>query len=365
MKSTRQALIILLVASLALAAVTPIFAMGNTPVNEVMHYQEAELDTVRVGTIPLMIFAPLFVADVRGYFAEEGIQLELTTTPGGAEPLAPLARDELDVVMGGTGAGFFNYAARNIEVEGDPNFRIVSVAHIERPPLTTPLVVAASRFESGEITSVADLEGARVSINAAGAGTEFWLYRALEEGGLSMDDIELVAVAFGDVPAALNSEAEDRIDAAMLGEPITANVEAAGLIARLSSDFLEDFQGTFIYMSNSFVTEDRDVAVRFMKAFLRGARDLQDPATWEAEDVVAHLSEATLGFNADLLDTFAFPYFDPNGTVSVEDIDLMQQYFLDKEGSLAYDEPLVIEDLIDTSISADAVAEIGEYEEME
>ena len=360
----RQALIVLLAAVLALGAAMPVFAFDEDSNAGQTRYQDDDLDTVRVGTIPLMIFAPLFVADVRGYFAEAGIQLEITTTPGGAEPLAPLARDELDVVMGGTGAGFFNYAARNIETEGDPNFRIVSVAHIERPPVTTPLVVSAERFESGDITSVADLEGARVSINAAGAGTEYWLYRALEQGGLTMDDIELIAVGFADVPAALNSEAEDRVDAAMLGEPIAANAENAGLIARLSTDFLEEFQGTFVYMSNSFVTEDRDVAVRFMGAFLRGARDLQDPAAWEEEDIVAHLSEATLGYSEAILELFAFPYFDPNGTVSVEDIDLMQQYFLE-QGALAYEEPLVIEDLIDASIAEDAVAEIGEYEAME
>ncbi|HLA45362.1 MAG TPA: ABC transporter substrate-binding protein, partial [Aggregatilineales bacterium] len=303
-------------------------------------------------------------ADGRGYFAEEGIQLEVQTTVGGAEPLAPLGRGELDVILGGTGAGFFNYADRVLETDGAVPFRIVSPAHLESPPMTTSLVVSKERFDSGEITGVADLEGGRVSINAAGAGTEYWLYRALEAGGLTMGDVEIVPVAFGDVPAALNSGAEDRIDAAMLGEPVTSGAEAQGVIVRLSDDFLDGYQGTFVYMSTDFLENQRDVAVRFMKAFLLAARDLQDPAAWREDDIVSILGEKTLGYSADLLDLYAFPYFEANGATSVENIEAMQDYFMES-GGLAYEESLDIAGLIDATIVEDALAEIGEYESME
>lgn len=322
---------------------------------------QEELDTVRVGVIPVMIFSPLFVADARGYFAEEGIQIEISTNIGGSEPLAPLARQELDVVFGGTGAGLFNYAARNIETEGDPNFRIVAGAHSERPPLTSPLVVSAERFENGEITSVADLKGGRVAINAPGAATEYWMFKALEQGGLTFDDVELVAVAFPDVAAALNSTAEDRIDAAILGEPLASAVESQGLIKRLSTDFIEDFQPTFVYMSNDFLENKRDLAVGFVRALVRAYRDLQDPAAWSEEDVVAALTENTNGFSAELLDLYAFPQYEPDGTIKVEDIETLQTYFMERE-QLAYDEPLDVADLLDTSILEDAIADLGEYE---
>jgi NitT/TauT family transport system substrate-binding protein len=323
--------------------------------------QQAELETVRVGLVPVLIYAPLFVANAKGYFAEEGLQIETLNIAGGSEPLAPLARNELDVVFGGTGAGLFNYADRNIQTSDDPQFRIIAGAHFEAPPMTTPLVVSRERFESGEITSVADLRGKRVAINAPGAATEYWLFKALEQGGLTPQDVEIVAVAFGDVPAALNSQAEDRIDAAMLGEPIAASAEAQGLISRLSDDFLEAFQPTFIYASNTFLNENPEAAFGFLRAIVRAYRDMQDPNTWAEAEVVAELSAKTFGYSKDLLEFYAFPFYDPNGMVRVEDMATLQDYFM-AQGALAYDEPLDLDALIDTTILDQVIADLGEYQ---
>ncbi|NJL94799.1 MAG: ABC transporter substrate-binding protein [Anaerolineae bacterium] len=323
--------------------------------------QQDDLTTVRVGLVPVLVYSSLFVAEARGYFAEEGLQIETLPLAGGSEPLAPLARGELDVALGGSGAGLFNYAARNLDTTGDANFRIVAGMHSERPPLSSPLVVSAERFESGEITSVEDLRGGRVAINAAGAATEYWLVKALEQGGLTPADVEIVAVAFPDVPAALNSEANDRIDAAILGEPIAAAAEAQGLIARLSTDFLEDFQPTYVYMGNEFLEENRETAQAFLRAMVRAYRDLQDPATWREPEIVAYLSEVTIGYSEELLDFYAFPFHEPDGTVRLQDMEILQQYFLDK-GDLTYDEALDLDLLVDTSLLDEVIEELGPYE---
>lgn len=324
--------------------------------------QDDDLTTVRVGTVPVMVFAPVFIADAQGYFAEAGIEVEIQNNPGGAEPLAPLARDELDVVIGGIGAGQFNYAARNIDINDDPNFRIVASAHLEAPPVASPLVVSTERFESGEITSVEDLAGGRVAINAQGAATEYWLAQALAQGGLTFDDVEVVAVAFQNVAAALNSPSADRIDAAILGEPIAAAAEEQGLVTRLTDDFIDGVQVTFVYMANEFLENDRETAIAFTSALVRAYRDLQSPEGWNDPDVVDYLSEATLGFSANLLDFYAFPLFEPNGAIAIEDIELLQNYFIERD-ALTYDEPLDIEALIDASILEAAIEEIGEYDE--
>ena len=51
-------------------------------------------------------------------------------------------------------------------------------------------MISKAACESGAITSVADLEGKKVSVNARGA-TEYWLDQALATAGLSLDDIDL------------------------------------------------------------------------------------------------------------------------------------------------------------------------------
>ena len=77
----------------------------------------AELRTVRLGYIPVMIFAPIYVGIERGYFAEEGLKLELTPLQGGSDLVVQLAAGNFDVAVGGAGAGLFNAANSGIEFQ--------------------------------------------------------------------------------------------------------------------------------------------------------------------------------------------------------------------------------------------------------
>jgi len=141
--------------------------------------------------------------------------------------------------------------------------------HSEKPPVSSPLVISAKR--TAEFTSVADLKGKKVAINATGAATEYWLSEALRKGGLTIDDVEVVTVPFKDVPASLDSNA---IDAAILGEPLaTINIDK-GLVSILSNVFIDGFGATYLYMSESMLA-DQATAQGFMRAYLKACADMQ------------------------------------------------------------------------------------------
>ncbi len=322
---------------------------------------QEQITTVRVGAVPVMIFAPLFVADAQGYFADENIVIDVQRVAGGSEPLAPLATGDLDVVFGGAGAGLFNYAARNIDIDGDPGFRIVAGVHSESPPVTSPLVVSRERFENGEITSVAHLAGGRVAINAIGAATEYWLAQALEQGGVSIDEVEIVAVSFPDVPAALNSESADRVDAAILGEPLVSFAEQEGLVVRLSEDFVDGFQATFLYMSTDFIESNREAAVGFVRAYVRAARFLADDETWTSDEVAQILTDYT-SVPPEINKTASRPYFPVDGTIQVDNLETLQGYFFAREDTLGYDTLMDVTVMLDTSLLDEIIADLGPYE---
>jgi NitT/TauT family transport system substrate-binding protein len=353
----RWAVVLTLVTAIVLSATA---SAAVTPQPAATQPHQGDIVEVKVGTVPVMIFAPLFVADAKGYFADENLVVEILRNPGGSEPLAPLATGELDVVMGGAGAGLFNYAQRNLDLNDDPGFRIVAGVHSEADPLTSPLVVSAERFESGEITSVADLAGGRVAINAPGAATEYWMAQALAAEDLTLEDVELVAVSFPDVAAALNSDSADRIDAAILGEPLVSFAEQEGLVVRLSEDFVDGFQATFLYMSNDFIENNREAAVGFIRAYVRAVRDLDDNEAWASDETAAILEEYTQ-VPAAINQTASRPYFPINGEVDIDDLSTLQDYFLEK-GDLAYEEPLDIEVMVDDSLLEEVIADIGAIE---
>lgn len=301
-----------------------------------------EMTTVRVGYVPVMVYAPVFVAQERGYFKDEGLNVELVPVQGGSEPVVQLAAGNFEAAVGGAGAGLFNAAARGVK------FTIVAPMHSERPPDTTPLVISAKRAD--EITSVADLKGKKVAINATGAATEYWLAEALKQGGLTFDDITLSSVGFRDVPAALENGS---LDAAMLGEPLVTINEDNGVVSVLSEDFIDGFTATYLYMGESLLSNP-EAARGFMRAYLRATRDLQGDYM---NDEIAQIIEKYTQVPADVTKRAAPPQFEPNGTIPIDDLNTLQNYFLER-GELEYQEPLDVNSFVNTELAAEVAQEL-------
>lgn len=308
---------------------------------------ESDLPLVRVGHVPVTIYAPLLIAAGKGYFEEEGMRVELLPVEGGTENVVQVAAGNFDVAGGGIGAGMLNAVARDID------FEIVAPLHTERPPLTSPLIVSKSRYDSGELTSIADLAGKKVSTNSKGSATEYWLWRALQQGGLDFPDVEVLGVGFREVGPALENGS---LDGGILGEPLATLAEDQGLITRLSEDFIEDFTPTFIYYNTEWAAANPDLAQGFVKAFIRGARDLNGDA-WYDDENLAIIEEYT-GVPADVVRRANRSYHDPNGNVPVDDMMELQRFFRD-QGQLSYEEDIDLAQFVNTSYAEAALEALG------
>ncbi len=311
--------------------------------------QEQPLTKLRVVHVPVLIFAPLYVAIERGYFARQGIDVELIGTPGGLSSFAVLASGRAEVVVGGLGASLFNAAARGLD------FKVVGPVHMERPPVSTPLVVSKNAYDSGEIRAVADLRGKKVSVNVIGSATEFWLHSALLRGGLTIDDVQLVAVNFPDVPAAL---ANGAIAAGLLGEPLATLAEERGQIVRLSEDFVNGVQVTALYYSGDFIRRSPKLAAGFMIAWLQASRDLYGDGY--RHDDIARIVEKYTGVPAAVVKKARPPFHEPDGKMNFNDFARLQEFFR-KRGELTYEKALDPSAYIDTSFVRQALAALGPF----
>lgn len=305
--------------------------------------------TVRVVHVPVLIFAPLYVAMERGYFAKQGIEVELVTTPGGVSSFAVLAGGRAEVVVGGLGAALFNAAARDLD------FKVVGPVHMERPPVSTPLVISKKAWDSGEIRSVRDLRGKRVSTNVLGSATEYWVQSALLKGGLTIDDVQLVAVNFPEVPAAL---ANGAIAAGLLGEPLATLAEDQGQIVRLSEDFVNGVQVTALYYSGEFMRAQPKLALGFMVAWLQASRDLFNDG-YKRDDVAAIVEKYTR-VPALIVKKARPPFHEPNGQMNFNDFKRLQEFFK-RRGQLTYEKPLEPKQYIDTSYVRAALRILGPF----
>jgi NitT/TauT family transport system substrate-binding protein len=310
----------------------------------------AELTKVTMGYVPASIFAPVFVAKEKGYFAEQGIDMNLEPLPGGSDMVLLTASGDFDAGIGGTGPAFFNAIQQGLPL------KVIAPGHQEGSPVATPLMISKANCESGAIKSVADLKGKKVSVNARGA-TEYWLSQALGTAGLTIDDIQLETLAFPDAVAALASGA---IDAAMVGEPLATKAEQDGIAIRLLSDFpVQNIQPTMIFANQKWLDENPELATGLVTAYLKAARDLtnggfDDPAT------LAIIEQYT-NVPADLIRQSVKPVYSLNGEIDLNSIMTLQQFFRDRD-QLEYDENVDPATFVDMQFVNAAIAQIGQVE---
>ena len=76
----------------------------------------AEPVEVRVGIVGAISDVPIFIAEKKGFFGEEGVAAKTTTFTSASDMVAPWGAGELDVAGGSPSAGLYNAVARDIKL---------------------------------------------------------------------------------------------------------------------------------------------------------------------------------------------------------------------------------------------------------
>ncbi len=328
-------------------AATP-SAAATTPVAPIALPDDAVEMTV--GYVPISIYAPLFVAKEKGYYAEQGLDVSLESFAGGGDLVALTATGDLDAAASGAGPAFWNAAAAGLSVS------VVAPGHSEGSPVATPLMISREACESGAISRVADLRGKKVSVNARGA-TEYWLGQALATDGLTIDDIDLQTLPFPDAVAALASGA---LDAAMVAEPVATGAEQQGLAVRLLADFpVQDVQPTVIVANDEFIADHPDAMQGFVTAYLKACRDLAGPGFKDPTNLA--IIETYTSVPAPLVGGAVQPVYSVDGRIDTAGLSKLQAFFRERD-QLEYDEDIDPATLVDDRFVQAALAQLGPFE---
>ncbi|HZR99591.1 MAG TPA: ABC transporter substrate-binding protein [Chloroflexota bacterium] len=310
----------------------------------------ATVETVRVAYNPQLPAAPILVGSDKGYFREQGIEIETERAENAAAVFQALASGEVDVGRGAIAAGTFNAFSRGVDT------RIVATGHAEPPTGRTgnPVVVRKDLWDSGAVRAVPDLRGRTVAINGPAGGGEYTLGSVLRDNAMTFDDVRVAYMPFPDMVAALGGGAIDA--AASIIEPQATTALRRGFAELLVPAPRPGTQTTVIFYGTRFVAERPEVARRWMLAYLRSLRDLTGEG-WRKPEHLAILSRAT-GLPVDLIEESIAPYWDPDGRVNRDDL-MAQQRFYQERGHLQYTDLLPIEALLDESWLDAALRTLG------
>jgi NitT/TauT family transport system substrate-binding protein len=312
------------------------------------------LTTLKIAGQPSIPSAPRYVAIERGYFREEGIELELVPSSTSAQMLPSLAAGQVDMGLGGPAAGLFNAIAQGIPV------RIVLDMWTAYPAdRGGGLIVRKDLVDGGQVRELRDLRGMRVAITSKGHSTEYILHAGLVQAGLSLADVDTIELAYPDMTVAL---ANRNIDAAVSIEPYATQPVTQGIGARFKSwsDLIPYDAPAAIMMSESFAETRNDTARRFAKAYVRGLRDYDQTRTTgkDREEVVGMIQKHVPFLDRAMYDQIPWPTSNPDGRVNAEAVAAAQDWFHER----GYVQTKVdIAKVIDPQFADHAVAQLGPY----
>jgi NitT/TauT family transport system substrate-binding protein len=316
------------------------------------------LDSVKVGINNVVSDIVFHIAEQRGFFAEQRLQVQFIPFDSGPRMIAPLGVGQIDVGGGASSAGLYNAVARGIDVK--------IVADKGSTPLGydyMPLLVRKDLVDSGQVKSFADLKGLKIAAAGPGSATNSKLSVALAKGGLTYKDSQNVNMSYPQQVAALTSKA---IDASITTEPLATQAINGGVAVRLSDDTLYPGQQVAVLLYGSdLITKRRDVAQRFMIAYVKAARVYNDATKGghfdgPGADAVVDLIMKTTGLKDAALVRSMIPNgISPNGTVNKASLADDLTFFV-AEGLI--EKPVKVDDVLDMSFADNAIKELGPYQ---
>lgn len=316
-------------------------------------------EPVAAGIVNTLSDVGFFVADAKGYFAAEGLEVKLTTFRSSGNMISPLGSGELDVGAGTVTAGIFNANERDIPIRivADKGRNTAGQSY-------QSILLRRELVDSGKVKSYADFRGLRAAIPTIGSvGEQSVINEAMKLGGLTYADCEKVYIGIADQIVAFKNGA---IDVSVISEPLASISIREGTTTRFApvGQVYPDQQAAVVYYGAPFATKRPEVARRFMKAYIKGVRYYND-AIVDAqlkgtlgEEIIGYMTRYSLTKSADLVRNTVPAAVHPDGEVNVAGL----------EKDLAFIKSLglvpaqaAVSRILNLSFAQAAAAELGPY----
>ena len=315
-----------------------------TPTSEPIKYDEV---TLKINSSPLTSFAPIFIAEAEGYFAEFGIKLENLTFNKSTDAVPLIITGDLDLYAGSINAGILNVLRQeaNIKVVADRG-------HITPDDTCTyqGLLVRKDLYDSGEVKSAADLAGLTIVSTSSGI-SGYLLSSYLAPAGLTLDDVVLT-----DLPTAgyLDAMANKSVAAILVPELHLSRILNAGNAVILvgGEDAIAPMQLGFMSFGKNLLVDHPDLGARFMAGYLKG---VQQYNLGKTERNVQIMADAT-GETIETLQAACWISINSDGFIDFSGIDGFQQWSIAQEQLEA---PVTEDQFWDSSFLAAAEALIN------
>ena len=217
---------------------------------------------------PSFTILPVHFADVGGFYAKNGLKVDIVNAEGGTRGLQVLLSGEIQAMHVGLAP------AVQANLKG-ADLRLVA-ATVNLMPFT----VFATKATNPPLP-----KGATVAISTFGSETDIAVSIMLAQLGMTRDDVSITQI--GGTTQRLGAMIAGRVDAAPLLEPAVTAARERGFpvvmdLAAKKTPWIFDA----VVVTRGYLEQHPDNITRFLKAYIEGAEKAFGDETW-AKEVIA------------------------------------------------------------------------------
>lgn len=214
-----------------------------------------------------MTYLPMIVAESKGYFKDEGLDVTVAAFSGGSKALEALLGGSTDVVAG---------AYSNTLTMAMKGQKLVTFAAQVNCPAW---IFGVAKKSQDAIKSAKDLKGKRIGVSAPGSSTHMAVNYILHKAGLKSSDVSIIGV--GQAAGAVAAIRSGQIDALIVNDPVaTILVEGGDMkaMAEMRTEegnrrvFGADYPESSLYSTKRFVDENPNTVQAVTNAIVRAEK---------------------------------------------------------------------------------------------
>ncbi len=233
-----------------------------------------------VGGKSLLYYLPLTIAEQKGFFKDEGLNVTISDFAGGSKSLQALVGGSADAVTGA-----YEHTVR-MQTKGQD---IRAVIELGRFPA---IVLAVNSDLKGEVKDACDLKGKKIGVTAPGSSTNNFVNYLLGKCGVKPDEASFIGVGVG--PTAVAAMKSGQIDAISNLDPVISTLESQGEVFILADSRTEegtknifgsgDVPAAVLYTTGDFIKNNPNTTQALVNALYKALQWLDQASP---EDVVA------------------------------------------------------------------------------
>jgi NitT/TauT family transport system substrate-binding protein len=229
---------------------------------------------LKVGIQSFFAYGPSFIAQDRGYFAEQGLDVEFVNFNNTADSIPALLQGQLDVMSGLLTVNTLSAIAQggNIKYVADRGYLDPAICS------GNAFVARKGLVDSGELNDLSNLAGKKIS-TTKNTIAEYALDMLLQKANLTQADIQFVTISQNQ--ARLEALGSGAIDVVSFSEPWVTDARNAGNgdSWQTFESILPNGQYGLVFYGPNLLTKNPDAGKSFMMAYLKGVRDYEEGKT--------------------------------------------------------------------------------------